>query len=114
MPSPSQPETLTFPMLQIGAPESPGAYIHQSVPILEYLEDRFPEPDMRGATPELRAKGRDMLGVLDEATGWLGLYMHQSRQLFVPLEKQFAVVANVGLEKMHKQLDLLEREADVG
>jgi glutathione S-transferase len=37
-----------------------GDYITESLPIIEYLEELYPEPAMIGATPETRAKTREM------------------------------------------------------
>lgn len=47
-----------------------GAFIRQSLAILEFLEETFPEPDMIGGTPTERAHTRDMLSMSNE------LYTH--------------------------------------
>lgn len=44
-----------------------GTLIRSSIAILEYLEERFPSPDMFGATAEKRARTRELVSVIDEA-----------------------------------------------
>ena len=44
----------TLPVLEM----DDGSFITESLPIIEYLEERYPEPCMIGATPEERARRR--------------------------------------------------------
>lgn len=51
-----------------------GAFIRQSVAILEYLEETVPGPDMIGGTPTERARTRDMLSMSSELYTYLTRY----------------------------------------
>ena len=46
--------------------DADGTVIGQSLAILEYIEDRVPEPDMRGSAPAERALVRQFVHVFDE------------------------------------------------
>ncbi|MCC2976670.1 hypothetical protein LK533_08275 [Sphingomonas sp. PL-96] len=52
--------------------------VRSSIAILEYLEERFPSPDMLGATPEARARTRELVGVIDEAAMQFGIWCHKA------------------------------------
>lgn len=90
-----------------------GTLIRSSIAILEYLEERFPSPDMAGATPEKRARMREMLSVIDEAAMQFGIWCHKASPLFAQGERQsrdaatFAADAYCGRLRM---LDLLIQE----
>lgn len=56
----------TIPTLQ----NIEGNYITQTASIIEYLEEKFPEPNMIGKTPEERAVTRDHLNLLNIAYGF--------------------------------------------
>jgi glutathione S-transferase len=92
-----------------------GTLIRSSIAILEYLEERFPSPDMAGATPEKRARMREMLGVIDEAAMQFGIWCHKASPLFAQGEQQsreaatFAADAYCGRLRV---LDLLVQEND--
>lgn len=62
---PPEVKTLTpmgsLPILR----DADGTVIGQSLAILEYIEDRVPEPDMRGNTPAERARVRPVLARTD-------------------------------------------------
>ncbi len=59
----------TVPVLETGD----GLVIRQSLAILEYLEERFPEPNLLGETPAARAATRELMALIDEAST-LGLH----------------------------------------
>lgn len=106
----------TVPILEIEPPASgrPGRYIFQSTAILEYLEDAYGAegPDMRGPTPEARARVRECTDMLNEATTWLVLYVKHGSSLYAARQNQDVGAARAGLEQMHKALSLLEKLAD--
>ncbi|KAK3680787.1 hypothetical protein LTR37_021067 [Vermiconidia calcicola] len=96
--------------------QNDGVFIFQSIPILEYLEDVYgPEsgtPDMRGSTTEERAKVRDCLSVISEATDTFGLYVHNASKILDGMEEQDRGAATVALKRTHHLLSLLEKIAD--
>lgn len=111
----------TVPILKL--PD--GAFIKQSVAILEYLEDICDHPDpsqpwqmqlskeatigsMRGETFEERARTRDMLALADEASSQFGFACHKGSALFKDLEETSPVAAKLALEYCKKNLAKLE------
>ena len=106
----------TLPILELQRPSKnePGRYIFQSSAILEYLEDKYGSegPDMRGATPEARARVRECLDVANEICTWVVLYVQNGSTLYEAMRPQSKEAAREGLERMHKALSLLERFAD--
>lgn len=59
----------TLPVLQTDE----GVTIGQSIAILEYLEEKYPRPNLLGSSAEARAATRELVGVLEEATTYLGM-----------------------------------------
>lgn len=102
--------TGTLPILEIGS----RSYIYQSAAILEYLEDVYSnqEPDMRGITPKVRARVRDCMAIVNDATTWLELYIQNGSSLYAAMREQSVEAAKEGLMRMHKSLSLLEKLAD--
>jgi len=103
-----------------------GTFIKQSIAIIEFFEDVCDDPDpaqdwqielaksanpesnMRGNTPEQRAKTRETLGLVDEASSQFCFAAHKGTALFVPLEETNALAANLALEYCRKTLRLVE------
>ena len=52
------------PMGKIPVLETPDGWVAETVAILEYLDDRYPEPSLRPADLMARAKGRQIVNVL--------------------------------------------------
>lgn len=106
----------TLPILEVRRPSNStsGKYIFQSSAILEYLEDKYGSegPDMRGATPEARARVRECLDVANEICIWVVLYVQNGSTLYKAMRSQSKEAAKEGLERMHKALTLLEKLAD--
>lgn len=106
----------SMPILEVDRPSADGKdsghYILQSTAILEYLEDIYgPGPgtaDMRGATPEERARVRDCMSVLNEAVEFFGAYCHKASKLFETMEEPSVEAAKVLLERTQQMLTLLE------
>lgn len=85
-----------------------GALIRSSIAILEYLEERFPSPDMLGATPEDRARTRELMSVIDEAAIQFGIWCHKASPLFAGREVQNREAATFAADAYHRQLRLLD------
>lgn len=99
----------TVPILETGD----GTLIRSSLAILEYLEERFPSPDLFGATPEERARTREMVSTLDEAATFFGIWCRQGSPLFAGRERQSREPATIAADVYYvrlRQLDALMRE----
>lgn len=100
----------TVPILQT----EDGTLIRSSIAILEYLEERFPSPEMLGATPTLRARTRELVSVIDEAALQFGIWCHKGSPAFAGREEQSTQAATFAAGAYHRQLrllDVLAREA---
>ena len=54
-----------------------GSYLVESLAIIEYLEDRFPDQSLLGRSPEARAKARDLERIVDvRIARAMGNYAH--------------------------------------
>jgi len=63
----------TVPALEL----DDGTFVVESLAIIEYLEDKFPDGRLLGGTPEDRAKARDVERVIDlRIAGPMGAYGH--------------------------------------
>jgi len=92
-----------------------GTLIRSSIAILEYLEERFPAPNLSGATPEMRARMREVVSVIDEAAMQLGIWCHKASPLFAQGEQQSREAATFAADAYYKRLrllDLLAQEND--
>jgi glutathione S-transferase len=67
----------SLPVLDVGN----GVVIRQSLAILEYLEERYPQPTLLGATAEARAATRELVALFDEATTFFGIWARQGSRL---------------------------------
>lgn len=86
-----------------------GTTIGQSLAILEYLEDTFPKPDLRGATARARAVTRQFVHVFDEALTFFGLWARHGSDLghgIVPTSRE---VAQLCSQRYFDQLRLIDR-----
>ncbi len=81
-----------------------GSYLPESNVILEYLEDKFPEPPLRPSTPEARARMRLLMQIGDlyvfAAVGKLFRQMNP--------EKRDAAIVEQGFADLAKALAILE------
>ncbi len=92
-----------------------GTLIRSSVAILEYLEERFPSPDLLGATPEARARTRELVSVIDEAAIYFGIWCRQASPLFAGRGQQNREAATMAADVYHvrlRQLDALIGETE--
>ena len=63
----------TLPALEL----DDGSHFVESLAIIEYLEDRFPEGGLLGESPECRGKARDVERIIDlRVAGPMGQYAH--------------------------------------
>ena len=66
----------TVPTLEL----DDGSYIVESLPIIDYLEDKFPAQALSTGTPEQRAKARDLERIIDLRIGGpMGAYGHATK-----------------------------------
>jgi glutathione S-transferase len=85
-----------------------GLVIRQSLAILEYLEERFPEPNLMGETPAARAATRELVALLDEASTFFGIWCHKGSPVFAGHEPQSAEAAALAAEGYYKRVRLLD------
>ncbi len=85
-----------------------GTLIRSSIAILEYLEERFPSPDLLGATPERRARTRELMSILDEAATQFGIWCHKASPLFAGRELQGREAATFAADAYYGRLRLLD------
>ena len=84
-----------------------GSFLTESLAIIEYLEERWPEPPLIGRTPEERARVRELeriaeLGVL----GPIARIVHSTRSpLGLPLAPELAAHARAALPEALARLD---------
>ena len=63
----------TLPVLEL----NDGSYLVESLAIIEYLEDKFPEHTLLDENPEIRGKARDVERIIDlRVAGSMGAYGH--------------------------------------
>ena len=85
-----------------------GTLIRSSIAILEYLEERFPSPDMLGQTPAMRARTRELIAVIDEAALQFGIWCHKGSPAFAGREPQSIEAATFAADAYHRRLRLLD------
>ncbi|HAA55149.1 MAG TPA: glutathione S-transferase family protein [Myxococcales bacterium] len=85
-----------------------GQFIRQSSSILQYLEQRYPTPNMIGNTPEDVARTRDLLAVVNEAYSFAVICTFHASPLFVERRDQKADAAQAFHFEYTRTLKLLE------
>jgi len=86
-----------------------GSYIPESSAIVEYLEDIYPEPAMRGDTPQIRAKVRALERIASDLAIVAGTMLQHSHARFASHIKQVPAVAEVMRVNVSQQLAVLEK-----
>lgn len=94
----------SLPVLDIGD----GTTIGQSVAILEYLEERYPLPNLIGETPEARAATRAMVAVFDEAASFFGIWARQGSRLNAGRHSTSLEAAAIGAHRYGDKLRVAE------
>ena len=94
----------TVPTLEL----DDSSYIVESLPIVDYLEDKFPDNTLYTGTPEQRAKARDLERIIDLRIGGpMGAYGHATKSpLGRPPEPAKAAQY---LQAMQTPMDYLEQ-----
>ena len=95
----------TLPILQI----EDGTMIRTSIAILEYLEERFPTPDLLGQSPDARARTRELCSVIEETAFQFGVWCHNGSALFAGREMQSKATASIAADAYIGRLRLLDR-----
>lgn len=85
-----------------------GTLIRQSLAIIDYLEDLYPQPNLMGETPVERAATREMMAIIDDATTFFGIWCHLGSPIFEGTEAQSLDAAQAGARRYHKKLQVLE------
>lgn len=85
--------------------------IGSSLAIIEYLEDCFPSPNMMGATPSARARTRELVAVLDEATVHMGTWVRNASPLFAGRVPQNREAAKVAAQYYDRAIHMLDKWA---
>lgn len=91
-----------------------GTTIGQSLAILEYLEERYPEPNLLGTTASERAATRALTAVFDEATTYFGIWARQGSRLNAERHMISVDAAAVGAERFTSRLRIAEAMASDG
>lgn len=86
-----------------------GTVIGQSLAILEYIEDRVSDPNMRGNTPAERAYVRQLVQVFDEALTFLGLWARHGSELGHGVVRSSQEVADICAARYFEQLHTIDR-----
>ncbi|KIM99917.1 hypothetical protein OIDMADRAFT_55808 [Oidiodendron maius Zn] len=104
----------SLPILSLGT----NRYIRQSIPIIEYFEDLcdagteeiagIARPTMRGHTSEERARTREILELVDEATVHFELACRKGSAMFSLLEKQDTAASRCAFASCRKSLEVIE------
>ncbi len=94
----------SLPVLDTGD----GTKIGQSVAILEYLEERYPEPNLIGTTAEARAATRAMVAIFDEATSFFGIWARHGSRLNAGRHTMSREAAAIGAERFGSKLRVAE------
>ncbi|AUW57774.1 hypothetical protein C1T17_06315 [Sphingobium sp. SCG-1] len=97
----------TVPILQT----DDGTLIRSSIAILEYLEEHWPAPSLLCETPQARARTRELVAVIDEATLQFGIWCHKGSPAFVGREPQRIEAATSAANAYHGRLGMLDRLA---
>lgn len=97
----------TVPALEI----EDGQVIGSSLAIMEYLEERFPSPDLIGASPVERARTREFISVAEELAIHFRTWVFHGSPLFANRGAQSRPTAKVAMDTYFIKLGLLERMA---
>ena len=93
----------TLPVLEL----EDGSFVYESLPIIDYLEERFPVPSLFGPTPEARAQARQLERIADLGVlGNLARVVHTTRSpLGLPANP---AVAEYFQGQLERRLEFLE------
>lgn len=100
----------TVPILHVDE----NTVIRSSVAILEYLEERFPEPSMLGDNPAARSRTREFVAIADEATTMFSFWVRKVSPVFTGQEEMNRDAGRLAAQWYYRrlrQLDMLMAEA---
>lgn len=87
-----------------------GTVISESLSIIEYFEELYPEPSLTGNSPEDRAKIKAIERFIDfEIMGTMGIIAHQLMPLFESRFEQSKATINYGRARQAEALEYLEQ-----
>lgn len=86
-----------------------GSTVPESSVIVEYLEERFPEPPMMGRTAEARAKVRALERIASDLSVVTPIYFQHSHPRFASRLKQSPEAAEAVRSIVNTQLGVLEK-----
>ena len=93
------------PVLQL----DDGSYIPESLSIIEYFEELYPDPSLTGQNPEERAKIKAIERFIDfEIMGTMGIMAHHMMPLFAKRFNQSQAVVDYGRARQREALNYLE------
>jgi glutathione S-transferase len=84
--------------------------ICQSIVILEYLEERYPTPNMLGKTSEERAETREFVVLFEEVATHFGVWARQGSRANAGLFPANLEAARIGAERFAGKLQLIEEK----
>jgi glutathione S-transferase len=91
-----------------------GVAVTQSRAILEYLEERFPEPNMLGSSLLERARTRELMDILDEAATHFATWCQHASPIFIGRVEQIEGAGVQARRDYFRTLALLDRMASPG
>lgn len=94
----------SLPVLDLGD----GRTIGQSLAIIEYLEEEYPANNLMGRTTKARAHTRAMVGVVDEATSFFGLWARHGSAANAGRHTASIEAASIGAERYANKLRVVE------
>jgi len=86
-----------------------GSTLPESSAIVEYLEERFPEPPLMGRTPEARSKVRALERIASDLAVLTAILFQHSHPRFAGRMKQFPDAAEAVRPLVNAQLSALEQ-----
>lgn len=82
--------------------------IRSSVAILEFLEERFPEPTMLGDTPAERSRTREFVALAEEATTMASFWMRKVSPVFTGREELNRDAGRLAAEWYYRRLQQID------
>jgi glutathione S-transferase len=101
----------TVPVLEL----DDGSFVSESLAIIEYLEERHPEPPMLGVTPEARLRARELERICEHGVLLrVAQVLQHTHPYFAKFYDQSPTVAESGRAALERTLDVLESRIEEG
>ncbi|MBM4357921.1 MAG: glutathione S-transferase family protein [Deltaproteobacteria bacterium] len=95
----------TVPVLEL----DDGSFASESLAIIEYLEERHPEPPMLGTTPEDRLRARELERICEQGVlHKVATVLQHTHPFFAKAHPQTPAVADSARASLERSLDVLE------